>query len=65
MTNSLSNKYFVKTGTDAYADFTTKFNGVSILSVTGLNAQGAPVNIFTQRWVNSDSADVYIPGGLF
>lgn len=65
MSDTLLNKYFVKKGTDAYADIMTKFNGVDILSVKGLNAQGAPMNIFTQRWVNSNAADVYVPDTVY
>ena len=61
----ISGKYFVKKGTDAYADFCTKWAGLTIASITGLDGQGKPKNIYRQAWVNSDTDDVYIPDTVY
>ena len=58
---TISNKYFVKQGTDAYQDFTTKWVGLTILQVDSLTKRGAPKNIYTQSWINSSQEDVYVP----
>lgn len=55
------NIYYIKTGEEAYTDFTAKWKGLAILKVDKLAAQGEPKNIFTQSWVNSNKLDVHIP----
>lgn len=58
---TISNKYFVKQGTDAYQDFTTKWVGLTILQIDSLTKRGAPKNIYTGSWINSSQEDVYVP----
>ena len=58
----ITGKYFFKTKeTDNWTDFVAYNPYFDILSVKGLDSLGAPMNIFTQQWVNSDSMDVYVP----
>ena len=55
------NTYFIKTGTEAYADVTVKWPGLHFLKIDKLAAQGKPKNIYTADWVNSNTLDVYVP----
>lgn len=59
------NIYYIKTGEEAYADFTVKWKGLFILKVDKLGAQGEAKNIFTQSWINSNTLDVYIPDKVY
>ena len=61
MTKPISNVYYVKQGTDAYQDFTTKWVGLTILKLDGFNKKGKSKNIYTRSWINSSTDDVYIP----
>lgn len=61
MANNSSNRYFVKNKlTDTFTDITTMFNGVAILSITGLLSKGKPVNIYTAQWNDSQKEDFMI-----
>ena len=59
--DGLKNKYLVKRGTDnGFTDITTLFDGVRILSVTGMNSRGKAVNIYNEQWDNSQVEDFLI-----
>lgn len=61
MRNESAGRYYVKnTENGTFEDITTKFNGVAVLKLTGLNAKGKPVNIYTAQWVNSQKEDFMI-----
>jgi hypothetical protein len=61
MANNSSNRYFVKNKlTDTFTDITTMFNGVAVLSITGLLSKGKPVNIYTAQWNDSQKEDFMI-----
>ena len=61
MANNSSNRYFVKNKlTDTFTDITSMFNGVAILSITGLLSKGKPVNIYTAQWNDSQKEDFMI-----
>jgi hypothetical protein len=53
--------YYVKSGSEPYADFTTKWNGLAVLSIENFMGHGEPKGIFMQEWVDSDEADIIIP----
>lgn len=65
MSNNLSGKYYIKKGTDALEDMTTKWNGLTILKIEDFLSKGKPKNIYTQSWINSNEEDVYIPDEVF
>lgn len=58
---TIANKYYIKKGTDSYADFTTKWVGLTLLSIDSFNMQGAAKNIYIGDWINSNTEDVYVP----
>lgn len=59
--SNLTGKYFVKnTSGDSWQDITTKFQGVRILSITGMNAKGEPKNVYTEDWMYNDAEDFEI-----
>ena len=58
---TIPNKYFVKTGTDAYQDITTKFVGVTLLKIDSFNKKGKSKNIYTASRVSSNKEDIYVP----
>ena len=62
---TISDKYFVKQGTDAFQDFTVKFNGLTILKIDNFDKKGKAKNIYTQSWVNSSSEDVFVPDVVY
>ena len=63
MAQNLANKYFVrKSSSDSWEDITTKFVGVKVLSIDGMNEIGDSVNVFTQQWVGSQVEDYYLSG---
>lgn len=58
---NLTGKYFVKrTSSGSWEDVTTKWNGLKILSVDGFNEQGDAENVFTQKWINSQTEDMMV-----
>ena len=59
--STIANKYYIKKGTDSYADFTTKWVGLTLLTIDDFNTKGAAKNIYTADWINSNTEDVYIP----
>lgn len=53
MIKKITGKYYVKnTADDTFRDVTTLFDGVNILSVTGMDARGKALNVFRQQWVD-------------
>lgn len=60
--NNSAGKYYVKTGSDSYADITTMFAGVAVLSVDGFNEKGEAQNVCTQKWIESTTEDFCIVG---
>ena len=62
---TISDKYFVKQGTDSFQDFTVKFNGLTILKIDNFDKKGKAKNIYTQSWVNSSSEDVFVPDVVY
>ena len=62
--SDLSGKYFVrKSSSSAWEDITSKFSGVKILSVDGFNEIGDAQNVYTAKWVNSQTEDYHLSGG--
>lgn len=62
MSNDLTGKYFYKaTASDTYTDITQLVDGVRILKIDGMNAQGEPINVYTAQWIDSQSEDFMIP----
>lgn len=57
--------YYVKSGSEPYADFTTKWPGLAVLKMENFMGHGEPKGIFMQEWVDSDEADVIIPENLY
>lgn len=59
----LSKKYYLKNSEDGtFGDVTEMFNGVNILSVTGLDSKGKTVNVYTAQWQESQKEDFIITG---
>lgn len=55
MISDLRGKYYVKKSTaDTWDDVTTRFAGVKVLKVEGLNAQGEAVNVYDEQWVTGE-----------
>lgn len=58
MSNELSNKYFFRRNeSQQWQDVTTLFDGIKILSITGLDDIGDSVNVYVQQWINSQKED--------
>lgn len=63
MANDSKGRYYVKNTADGtFEDITTKFDGVAVLKVTGLDSKGKAVNIYTAQWVDSQTEDFLIAG---
>ena len=62
MGGDLTNKYFVSRDGIAWEDITTKYDGVKVLSISGMNEKGEAVNVFTQQWVGSQEEDYQLVG---
>lgn len=59
--NNSANRYFVKnTSSGTFADITALFDGVAVLKLDGMLEKGKPVNIYTAKWINSQSEDFLI-----
>lgn len=58
--NGLVEKYYVKRGSELYADVTDKFDGVRILKVDGMFDKGEPVNIYNEQWTGNQSEDYMV-----
>lgn len=63
--STIANKYFIKQGADAYADFTTKWVGLTILKIDDFLKKGKAKNIYTASWVNSSTEDVNVPDVVY
>ena len=63
MAKKNSGKYFLKnTSSGTYADVTTLFDGVSILSVSGFDGVGKALNVYAEQWIDSQTEDFLIAG---
>ena len=61
MTQGLENKYYVRKSTDdEWEDLTTKFQGVKVLKLDGMNEQGDAVNVYSEQWINSQAEDFLV-----
>jgi hypothetical protein len=59
--NNSSGKYYVKNiASGTFQDITTLYDGVAVLSVTGLLDKGKPINIYTAQWVDEQEEDFLI-----
>lgn len=60
-TTDLKQAYYVKnTQNGTFQDVATKFQGVRILSVTGVAAKGKAVNVYHEQWMDSETEDFMI-----
>ena len=63
MAQDLGNRYFIKRRfSDTWVDITTLFDGIKVLSVTGMNEIGEAQNVFTQQWIDSQEEDYLLAG---
>lgn len=63
MAQNLENKYFIKRRfSDTWVDITTLFDGIKVLSLTGMNEIGEAQNVFTQQWIDSQEEDYLLAG---
>ena len=61
MNNDLTGAYFVKNAAnDTFVDITDLYDGVRILSVTGVAAKGKAVNVYNAQWQDSATEDFMI-----
>lgn len=57
---NIEKEYLVKRGSQEYTPISELFKGVRILKVEGLASTGAPKNIYTASWVNSQTEDYMV-----
>lgn len=57
---NIEKEYLVKRGTQEYTPISELFNGVRILNVNGFTSTGAPKNIYTAAWINSQAEDYMV-----
>lgn len=57
---NIANEYLVKRGSQEFATIASLFEGVRVLKIDGYTSQGAPKNIYTASWVNSQKEDYLI-----
>ena len=63
MAQDLGNRYFIKRRFgDTWVDITTLFDGIKVLSITGMNEIGEAQNVFTQQWIDSQEEDYLLAG---
>lgn len=59
--NTLSGKYFIRrSSSDEWEDMTSKFRGLRVLSVDGMNERGEAVNVYTEQWIDSQTEDFLV-----
>lgn len=57
-------KIFVKKKlSDNWEDINTKFDGVCVLGLSGMDEIGDSVNVYDEQWINSDVEDFHVVGG--
>jgi len=58
----MAGKYYMQKSltTEPY-DIEQEFIGLRISKITGINSKGQPMNIFTRKWSDSSTMDVYVP----
>lgn len=58
----MAGKYYMqKSLTIEPYDIEQEFIGLRISKITGINSKGQPMNIFTRKWSDSSTMDVYVP----
>lgn len=58
----MAGKYYMqKSLTIEPYDIEQEFIGLRISKITGINSKGQPMNIFTRKWSDSNTMDVYVP----
>lgn len=63
MAYELSNKYFIKTSPNGqWVDINESVDGVKVLSISGFNAIGEAINIYTEQWFGSQKEDFLVAG---
>lgn len=61
MANELKGKYYTKNSSGGtYQDFATKFNGLRVLAVSGLDSKGKALNVYAAQWMDSQTEDFMI-----
>lgn len=61
MAQGLENKYYVrKSANDEWEDLTSKFVGLKILSVDGMNETGDAINVYTEQFLDSQEEDFMV-----
>jgi hypothetical protein len=61
MANELKGKYYTKnTLSGSYQDFATKFDGLRVLAISGLDSKGKALNVYVAQWMNSQTEDFMI-----
>lgn len=60
MAQDITNKYFVKRGSQQFAPISQLFAGVRILKFDGFTSIGEAKNIYTESWVNSQTEDCMV-----
>ena len=57
-------KIFVKKAlSDNWEDINTKFDGVCVLGLSGMDEIGDAINVYDEQWINSDVEDFHVVGG--
>lgn len=63
MANDSKGRYYAKnSASGSYADLTTTFNGLAVLKLDGYLERGKPTNIYTAKWVDSQTEDYMLTG---
>lgn len=61
----MAGKYFMQKSLSVEPyDIEQEFIGLKISKVTGINSKGQPMNIFTRKWADSNTMDVYVPATI-
>lgn len=55
------NKYFMQKEGKTEVDIEKQYKGLQVQSVKGLGTYGEASNVYIERWVGSNTADVFIP----
>ena len=56
MAKKITDKYFVKNSeSGSFVDVTTRFDGVNVLSVDGLDSKGKSLNVYYEQWIDGST----------
>lgn len=56
----LVGKYYVSTNGTSWEDVTTKWNGLKVLAINGMNERGESVNVYDEQWIDSQLEDFLV-----